>query len=335
MRSEYLTISIVIPVYSGKNYLTRLSEKINTVQKKYKSLEIPVKIQEVIFVDDGSKDGSNSLIKSLLVGSENFHLVELSRNFGQHPATVAGILRTSSDWVITIDEDLQHDPDHIIDLLAHAICNDLDIVYAHPKRSVHKQLYRNLSSILFKKLVAKISGNKFVSEFNSFRCIRGSVARAAASVVNKNSYYDVVLTWFTNEIESIEFNMQDIRSTEMSSNYNIYSLIRHAKRLILSAGFTLSKSIGVMSLIVGMVSFIFGLFILFGKLFNPANYNVPGWTSVYVTIAFGFATVLMVLSLFQEQISQLSQKAHGIPTYFVVNRSIDGNIRKYFNKWKS
>jgi glycosyltransferase involved in cell wall biosynthesis len=91
---------------------------------------------------------------------------------------VAGILYSSGDWIVTLDEDLQHRPLAIETLLKRACAEKSDVVYAQPRDWVHGGGYRDLLSRLVKRLIAGLSGNHFVQSFNSFRLIRGDVARA-------------------------------------------------------------------------------------------------------------------------------------------------------------
>src|SRR5882672_7517570 len=97
------------------------------------------------------------------------------------PATIAGILHTSGDWVVTLDEDLQHSPARIEDLLRKAIIHRSDIVYANAETRVHQSHLRDVGSRLYKHVMKLMTGNPNVTAFNSFRLIRGDVARAASS----------------------------------------------------------------------------------------------------------------------------------------------------------
>src|SRR5690606_38851454 len=126
-------------------------------------------------------------------------------------ATVAGILYSSGDWVVTLDEDLQHKPAKIESLLHTACSEQADVVYAQPASWVHGGGFRDRMSRWIKKLVARLSGNPFVQSFNSFRLIRGDLARAASSICAQYTYFDVALTWFTQRISRITLPMSDDR----------------------------------------------------------------------------------------------------------------------------
>ncbi len=94
-----------------------------------------------MLVDDNAIDGSAVLIDRLSDEFPWVKAVHLSRNFGQHPATVAGILHTEEDWVVTIDEDLQHPPSRVPVLLQRAVQTQSDVtIYGKPEGKVHRRL---------------------------------------------------------------------------------------------------------------------------------------------------------------------------------------------------
>ena len=107
------SVSIIVPVYNVANYLSQLVDSMDRVKQEWESKYEGLEIIEAIFVVDDAKDTSLSVLRDLSQSKNWLKYIELSKNFGQHPATIAGILHSSGDWVVTLDEDLQHDP-HLI-----------------------------------------------------------------------------------------------------------------------------------------------------------------------------------------------------------------------------
>ena len=224
MATDRITVTIVVPVYSGAAYLARLVEEIEKASAGWKRQDSPLELVEVIMVDDGSSDGSAEIMDML---GEKYPLlspIHLSRNFGQHPATLAGILHSSGDWVVTIDEDLQHPPSCIEDLFRVVSRNSDDVVYARPTGKVHESVFRDASSRIYKRIMEKVSGNPNIKNFNSFRLIRGPLARAAASVSGYDTYFDIALSWFTQRVGSLELDLKDERF--ISSGTSGYKLLK-------------------------------------------------------------------------------------------------------------
>jgi undecaprenyl-phosphate 4-deoxy-4-formamido-L-arabinose transferase len=130
------TISVVIPVYGGENSLNAVVSEIESLTHPTKSkLGHTFVVTEVILVHDCGPDNSGEVIR--LLGSKFpwVQAVWLSRNYGQHAATLAGMAATSADWIITIDEDGQHDPTYFSSFIDLAISDQLQLVYAQPDSS--------------------------------------------------------------------------------------------------------------------------------------------------------------------------------------------------------
>jgi glycosyltransferase involved in cell wall biosynthesis len=186
-----VSISIIVPVYSGSKYLVLLLQELEALRLRWDGEQAPMRLVEVILVDDAAVDESPAIIDRLAAEKRWVTALHLSRNFGQHPATIAGILHSAGDWVVTLDEDLQHPPSQIEALLRQAVRSGSDVVYAKPEGAVHEKYSRDLASRLYKRMIVLFSGNRNVPLFNSFRLIRGTVARAASSVCGHDTYFDI------------------------------------------------------------------------------------------------------------------------------------------------
>lgn len=169
---EKISISTVTPVYAGKLYLPTLVAELAELRAKWESESAPLQLIEAIFVDDASVDNSTKILDELAKQYHWIRVITLSKNFGQHPATVAGILYSSGDWIATLDEDLQHRPKYIIDMLKMVANSQVDIVYAKPIDVVHRNSYRDVLSRSLKQILAWVTKNPMMRYFNSFRLIR-------------------------------------------------------------------------------------------------------------------------------------------------------------------
>lgn len=327
------TISTVTPVYSGAKYLPILVEKLNKLRNRWNSSDSPIQFSESIFVDDESIDLSSEVLENISAQYDWIRVIKLSKNFGQHPATIAGILHTSSDWVVTLDEDCQHDTDFLIEMFRIAVKNSFDIVYAKPKKGPHNSYLRDLSSRLFKKLMVFITGNKFITKYNSFRFVRGEIARAAASVCAHDTYFDNALCWFTQRISSLEIEMRDLRFMgQKESGYSYRKLLSHSRRMIISSDNKLLRS----GIFLGTTAVIFSIFVsiylYYNWLISPETISVRGWVSTILILCFfgGFLSLMMGIVL--EYIIFIMKHFQGKPSFFIVDRSMDKTIYQYFIK---
>lgn len=324
-----ISFSIVVPVYSGETYLTDLMSEIDKVKTGLETDGSNLQLAEVIFVEDGAIDGSSALIDDLAGQYQYVAALHLSRNFGQHPATVAGILHSSGDWVVTMDEDLQHPPARITDLFNVVAEVGADIVYGKPRGGTHQSAIRDLSSRLYKRLIETLTGNHNIAKVSSFRLVRGPVARAASAICGHDTYFDVALGWFTQRVESTEMDLWDLRYIHSGkSRYSFRSLVSHARRLAFSSQIKLLRFGALLGIAILVLTVLAALVLLPLWAFWPAVSEVRGWTSLVLIICFFSGAILFLLGVLLEYVSILVLRAHGKPLFFVTDRSNDHLLRK-------
>jgi glycosyltransferase involved in cell wall biosynthesis len=327
-----VSVSVVVPVYSGEAYLEELVKEFEALRSRWSGEGAPFRLGEVLLVDDAAIDGSPALIDQLAGERSWVRPIHLIRNFGQHAATIAGILHTSGDWVVTMDEDLQHPPKEIERLLRHATSREEDVVYASAHGAVHETKSRDLASRTFKQLMILLTGNKHVSHFNSFRLIRGSVARAVSSVSGHDTYFDVALSWFTTRVGFVKMDLKDRRYIETGkSGYNVAKLLSHARRMLMSSQFKMLRLGGLLGFLVTIASFLLGVFLVIQKLAFPETVNAAGWTSLALISLFFGGLITLMVGIALEYLSALGLQSNGKPIFFVVDRSSDKEISSYFD----
>lgn len=329
-----VNVSFVVPVYSGAEYLQALCEAVENIRKDWEAKGSPLRLNELILVDDAAVDGSDAIIDTLAAEKSWIVALHLSRNYGQHAATIAGILHSSGDWVVTLDEDLQHPPERVEELLVHAVRHQCDVVYARPVAGkVHGKAWRDASSRSVKRLMEWLTGTPTLQLVNSFRLMRGSIARATASVCSHNTYFDIALTWFTQRIAGLEMALRDERFMHSGkSGYNFAKLVAHAQRMLFSSQLRFLA----LGLWIGAALFLFsviaGAYTVLVRLFTPETIGVEGWTSLFVTICMSSGLISVMLGICLQYLSTLVLKAHGRPTFFTIDRSQDVEIAKWLEK---
>ena len=332
---ETIKLSVVVPVYSGTDYLESLAQQLNTIRSQWIENNAPISLSEAVFVDDAAIDNSLEVLNSLSKKYPWITVLSLSRNFGQHPATEAGILYTSGDWVVTLDEDLQHPPALIEALLIKAVTDHCDIVYANPEHAVHQNLIRDLGSRVYKRLIARLTGIKTIPLINSFRLIRGTIARAASSVCSHDTYLDIALTWFTERIGFVQTDLKDQRLINSGkSGYNLRKLLSHARRMILSTQTKALRIGGLLGILTFFLSLTFGSYIFLNAIFGWSVITVQGWASIIVISSFLGGMSLLLISIVIEYMSIILLHTQGKPTFFVVDRSTDKLLLDYFTGQK-
>ena len=164
------TISVVVPVYQGEKTITKLvNELADYTKPSVTGSGLKYVVSEVLLVHDFGPDNSAEVIKNLSDQYDWIRPVWLSRNFGQHAATLAGMSSSISEWIVTLDEDGQHDPKNIAKLLDTAIQQNSQLVYGKFDGGAPHSRWRNFFSATAKWLYTKILSPGDGEFFSSFR----------------------------------------------------------------------------------------------------------------------------------------------------------------------
>ncbi len=328
-----ISISTVTPVYNGAKYLPDLVAELGKLRATLEKENSPLKLGESVFVIDEAIDDSEAVIRSLAKKHDWVQVITLSSNFGQHPATIAGMLYTSGDWVVTLDEDLQHHPKYIPSLLASAVEGSADICYAKSPKNTHNSFMRDGMARLFKSMMSRMLNNPHTRDFNSFRAVRGEIARGAASICRHDTYLDIALSWFTKRIQTQDVILYDDRNQNNGqSGYSFFGLVKHAKRMVMSSKIKFLR----LAIPLGIIAFLTSMFIA-GYMFITAlmdlEFAAPrGWTTIILLVLLFGGITLAMLSILLESIGDLVLSTNGKPTFFVVDRSKDDELKEALSK---
>ena len=154
-----MNISVIIPLLNEKDSLKELSDSIIEIMKIYNFS------YEIIFIDDGSRDGSWELIKHLSEKNLNIKGIKFNRNYGKSQALHAGFLNAKGDVVFTMDADLQDDPKEIPDMYDMIVNQNYDIVSGWKKKRFDSILFKNIPSKIF-NFAARITSGINLNDFN-------------------------------------------------------------------------------------------------------------------------------------------------------------------------
>lgn len=306
-------ISLVIPVYRGERTLATLMQEVAPLTVKQTSPQgAGFLISEVLLVHDCGPDRSDKTIEALAKQYEFIRPVWLSRNFGQHAATLAGMASATGDWVVTIDEDAQQNPKDIGRMLDTALAGSLQLVYAQPTNAPPHGWLRNLASLTAKTITSKILNSKN-GKFNSFRLVDGEIARTLAAYCGNGVYLDVGLFWITGRIGHCPVELRI--ELDRPSGYSYIKLIGHFWNLILTTGTRPLRLITLTGLFSMVMAFVITAYALYGKFHGSVP--VQGWTSLVIVVAFFSGAILTALGVIAEYLAVTMGIVMGKPLYVV------------------
>ena len=188
----------------------------------------------MILVYDCGPDDSARVIRGLQAKYDYVRTIWLSRNFGEHAATLAGMASSGGDWIATMDEDGQHDPTSLGTMLDTAVQEGSSLVYAKPTNPPPHSAFRNATSRGAKRLVNIFSGEADASLFHSYRLMLGEVGRSVAAYSGTGVYLDIALGWVAGRAAVAPVAMRN--EGERRSGYSLRSLLSHFWRLVLTGG---------------------------------------------------------------------------------------------------
>lgn len=301
----YGSVSVVIPVYNSASSLKTLTGAIKEIFNK-ENLQ-----HEIILVNDGSKDTSWIEILSLVNSYPEIVGINLTGNFGQHNALLAGIRAAKYDIIVTLDDDLQHPPLEIPKLLA-KLKDGYDVVYGYPIEEKHK-IFRTFASRLTKKILRLIMGISVATKVSAFRSFRAELRQAFPDKDNPYVNIDVLLSWATSNFESVPVHHNP--RIVGTSNYSFFKLIRHVLNML--TGFTIMPL--RFATILGASTILFGLGVLTYVFYNYFKFGgvVPGFAFIASIITIFTGVQLIALGIIGEYIASIYRQLMGKPAYVI------------------
>lgn len=310
-------VSLVIPVYCGEKTLPILIGEIVPLTSELLTPNgLRYVIGELIFVHDCGPDNSDKTLEMLADKYSFVRTVWLSKNFGQHAATMAGMASATCEWVATIDEDGQQDPIDIGIMLDCAVNKSLQLVYAQPINPPPHGWLRNAFSHTAKIITKKILSNSQVGKFNSFRLIDGEIARTLAAYCGSGVYLDVGLFWMVGRVGHCPVKLR--YELDRPSGYSYFKLFRHFWNLILTTGTRPLRLITILGLCSIVLAVGISGYALYGKFFNQDP--VQGWASLLIIVSFFSGATLTSLGVIAEYLAVTMGIVMGKPLYVVTSK---------------
>ena len=298
------SLSVVVPVYNSESTLDELAIRLSKVLPNLSST------YELVFVNDGSRDGSWDKICDLASQYPWIQGIKLMRNYGQHNAILCGVRAARYEVIVTMDDDLQHPPEEIPKLIE-KLDEGYDVVYGSPSKLPHS-LWRNLFSRFTKRALAFVMGIRSVRDIGPFRAFRSDLRRSFTTFQNPSVLLDVLLSWGTTRFATVKV-IEEPRQ-EGQSNYNFFKLFSLA--MVVLTGYS-TAPLRLTSLI-GFLFTIFGLLVFFyvlGVYFIAGS--VPGFPFLASIVSLFSGMQLFALGIIGEYLARVFDRSMERPAYVI------------------
>lgn len=301
-----MKLSIISPVYGAATLLEELVERIATSATKI------TPNFEIILVEDNSPDNSWEIIKKISLKNKHVHGIKLSRNFGQQNALNAGFDYATGDWIITMDCDLQDEPEQF-QTLFNKTFEGFDIVFAS-RQNRQDGLLKKIFSILFYKILSYLTDTKIDHSVANFILYNKKCIQAMSKMGDYYRYYPLLNNWIG--FNSIKVNIPHAkRKDNIKSSYSFKKRLRLAYQTIISFS---DKPLRIMLKIgVGLVSFslLFALYLVIKYIVT--NQSTSGWLSIFVSIWFLSGIIIFTLGLLGVYLGKMFDTTKKRPTYII------------------
>lgn len=305
--------SVVVPVFNSEHTLRELYQRIRAVFEDTIHEEF-----ELILVDDSSRDQSYRIMKELRSEDPRVRIVQMAKNFGQHPALLCGFSFVRGDFVITMDDDLQHPPEEIPKLVRAIQENpEVDVIIAKYQNR-HHNLIRKLGTRISVYATSKMLKKDPNLEITSFRLMRRFIVDAILGMDVHLPQIGNLLVQTSNRIINVEVR-HDARKYGKSG----YSYRRLAHDLfydiISNSAFPLIvvRNIGIISFLVSIGLGLFYLikFLCFGS-------PVEGWTTLVLLISGYSGLLLLSVGIVGQYLINILEEARKMPNYTIRDKDV-------------
>lgn len=297
--------SVVVPVYNSERSLEELYRRLEA------TFAAMGRTFEVVFVDDGSRDGSMAVLRALHDRHPGrVRALSLYRNQGQQAALMCGFRQCAGDLVVTIDDDLQHLPEDIPVLYAR-LQEGYDAVFGSYPRA--NGFLKNLGSRLVRRLVHRIFDPPEGLEMSAFRLIRRDVVEHVKAYRTSFPYLSGMILSTTPSVANAEVRHEERRYGR--SGYTLPKLIKLSFNLLVNYSALPLKAIGWLGMGVSLAAFVTGtVFMIRQLLIDRAP---EGWTSLVVLMSFFSGVLFAMMFVMAEYLSRLLTEVANRPPHAV------------------
>ena len=300
-------VSIVVPVYNESGCLPELVKRCLAVAR---GLDRPF---ELLMVDDGSRDGSTSMLMEYAEEHPELVAVILNRNYGQHSAIMCGFAQSSGEIIITLDADLQNPPEEIPRLVK-AIDAGNDVV-GTVRLNRRDRLFRRGASWLINQVVKKTTGVMMHDYGCMLRAYRRSVVHAMLQCRERSTFIPVLANGFAKQ--TTEIGVSHAERSIGDSKYSIFKLINLQFDLLTSMTTTPLRLLTYLGAMVSVLGVGFGILLLVLRIFLGDEWGEQGIFTLFAILFVFVGAQFMAMGLLGEYIGRIYHDVRDRPRYFI------------------
>lgn len=303
---EHTRISIVIPVYNSEKTIKPLVEKLISI------LPAPL---EIVLVNDGSWDDSDRICCG--IQKENplcVTYVELSKNYGEHAAVMAGLNQSTGDYVVIMDDDFQNPPEEVLKLVGAAQEGHHDVVYSFYESKKHN-CFRNLGSRFNSSMATVLLKKPKGLYLSSFKCVSRFLVDEIIKYDGPYPYVDGLIFRITDNYSVVQVEHDERHSGD--SGYTMVKLVRLWMNMFVNFSLLPLRVTTMLGCCTSGFALLYMVWVTVCKIFTP---DLPaGWPTTVILIAFFSGAQLVMLGLLGEYVGRIFLSQNKTPQYCIRN----------------
>ena len=304
-------ISVIVPCYNEEEALPHFLDALRITGAELRS-EFPCEV-ELLFIDDGSRDGTLSVLREAAKRESNVRYVSFSRNFGKEAGMFAGLQHAKGDYVVIMDADLQHPPSMLKEMLTVLRTGDYDCAAARRVSRDGEPFLRSFFSRMFYRLINKISDTEIVDGACDFRMMTRRMVDAILSLHEYNRFSKGIFSWVGFRTKWLPFENQERVAGE--TKWSFWGLLVYAIQGIVgfsTAPLVFVSVLGILLCAAALLDVVYIIVktLLFG---DP----VGGWPSMACMVMFLGGVQLFCMGILGEYLAKTYLEVKRRPVYIV------------------
>ena len=300
-------VSVVIPMYYEEEVANECYKRMKSVLEGLKDYE-----HEIIFVNDGSKDKTLSILEEIAKNDKSAKVISFSRNFGHQAAVTAGLKEVTGDAIVIIDADLQDPPELIPEMLK--LWEDgNEVIYGKRKTREGESHFKLFTAKMFYKTLNALSDVDIPKDTGDFRLVDRKVIDTINSLPEHNKFLRGLFSWVGYKQQPFEYERKERFAGK--TKYPLKKMLKLASDGIIGFSTKPLKLVGLLGIISIVISFII---LIYALVSYACKLNVSaGWTSLMVAITFFAGVQLLSIWIMAEYIGRIYDETKQRPQYII------------------
>jgi glycosyltransferase involved in cell wall biosynthesis len=309
-------LSIVVPVFNEAEGLAAFHASLVELARRLgRSRNLHC---EVVYVDDGSRDATLAIARSLPADGLDVQVVSLSRNFGKEAALLAGLDHARMGALLFMDGDGQHPPEFVERMVGHWCDDGFDVVFTAKASRENEPWLMRFGAKIFYFVLNWNARSKIPEDAGDFRLLSPRAAAALRQLPERNRFFKGLSSWIG--FRQLRMDYEPAKRTHGRSKWNLRSLLGLSIEGMTSFSVAPLRIASLLGLLLAAVAFVFGVQILVETLIF--GHHVPGYPSIVVGVMVLGGVQLILIGVLGEYIGKVLSELKRRPVYFVAEHEI-------------